>query len=79
VRLAQQFAMESDFVRADCVEATEFPELASKYCVYAVPKTVINQGAFIEGSLPEEFFLDEILKTLQPAEGEPGSLRLNGG
>ena len=39
---------------------------AGKYRVYAVPKTIVNEGAYIEGSLPEEFFLDEILKTLGP-------------
>ena len=58
--------MESDLITADCVEATEFPDLAGKYRVYAVPKTVINERRFVEGSLPEEFFLDEILKTLEP-------------
>jgi hypothetical protein len=73
VRLAYQFALESDFVRADGVEATEFPELASAYRVYAVPKTVVNGEAFIEGSLPEEFFLDEILKTLAPPKDEGSS------
>ena len=51
-------------MQADCIEATEFPDLASRYRVYAVPKTVINSLASIEGSLPEEFFLDEVLKAL---------------
>jgi len=70
VRLAHRFAIENSLIRADCIEATEFPELASKYRVYAVPKTVVNEAAFMEGALPEEFFLDGILKTLKPsAEG----------
>jgi predicted DsbA family dithiol-disulfide isomerase len=64
VRLAYQFALESDLVRADGIEATEFPDLADQYRVYAVPKTVINGRAFIEGSMPEEFFLEAILKAL---------------
>jgi hypothetical protein len=64
VRLAHRFALENDLVRADGIEAMEFPDLAGRYRVYAVPKTVINEGASIEGSLPEEFFLDEILKEL---------------
>jgi len=68
VRLAYQFAVESDLVRADGVEATEFPDLAGKYRVYAVPKTIINEGPCIEGALPEDFFLDEILKTVAPPE-----------
>jgi len=66
MRLACQFALESDLVRADGIEATEFPDLTAKYRVYAVPKTIINEGPYIEGSLPEEVFLDEILKTLIP-------------
>ncbi len=59
--------MENDLIQADAIEASEFPELAGKYRVYAVPKTVINETAFIEGALPEDFFLDGVLKTLEPA------------
>jgi len=69
VRLAYQFALESDLVRADGIEATEFADLASQYRVYSVPKTVINGEAYVEGALPEAFFLDAILKKLEPAEG----------
>ena len=64
MRLAYQFALESDLVRADGIEATEFPDLAGRYRVYAVPKTIINEGEYIEGSLPEEFFLEAILKAV---------------
>ncbi len=66
MRLAQRFAMENNLISADCIESTEFPDLAGKYRVYAVPKTVINGAASIEGALPEEFYLDGILKTLEP-------------
>ena len=69
--LACKFALENDLVRADAIEATEFPEWAGRYRVYAVPKTIVNEGAYIEGSLPEEFFLDEILKTLGPPASTP--------
>jgi hypothetical protein len=64
VRLAHRFALENDLVKADCIEATEFPELAGRYRVYAVPKTVINETQSVEGALPEEFFLEEILRRL---------------
>ena len=70
MRLAQRFAMENDLIRADCIESTEFPDLASQYRVYAVPKTVINDSAFVEGSLPEEFFLDQVLKAIEPPQKE---------
>jgi predicted DsbA family dithiol-disulfide isomerase len=66
VRLAHQVAMENDLVRADCIEATEFPDLAAQYRVYAVPRTVINGSHAIEGAVSEDFLLDTILKTLQP-------------
>ena len=68
MRLAYQFAMESDLVHADGIEATEFSDLASQYRVYAVPKTVINGGAYVEGSLPEGFFLDAILKAAESSQ-----------
>jgi len=63
--------MENDLITADCVEATEFPDLVGKYSVYAVPKTVINESTFIEGSMPEKFFLERILAAISPPQG-PG-------
>lgn len=69
MRLAHRFAMENDLITADCIESTEFPDLAGRYRVYAVPKTVINEAASIEGALPEAFFLDGILKAVVPAAG----------
>lgn len=72
MRLAHRFALESDLVKADCIEATEFPELAGKYLIHAVPKTVINETESLEGALPEEFFLDEILRRLEPRPGTAG-------
>ena len=72
MRLAYSFAMENDLITADAIEASEFPELSSQYRIYAVPRTIINRDAFIEGSLPEHFFLDSILKVIKPEtrEGE---------
>jgi glutaredoxin-like protein len=68
VRMAYQFALESDLVRADGIEATEFPDLAERFRVTAVPRIIINGEAHVEGTLPENFFLDAILKTLEPQE-----------
>ena len=72
MRLAHRFAMENDLITADCIESTEFPDLAGQYRVYAVPKTVINEQASIEGALPEKFFLDGILKAVEPAAQDGG-------
>jgi predicted DsbA family dithiol-disulfide isomerase len=66
VRLAHRFALENENVRADCIESTEFPDLAAKYRVYAVPRTLINESAAVEGAVPESFLLDAILKALPP-------------
>jgi thioredoxin family protein len=73
VRLAHHFALENSLIQADCVEATEFPDLAGRYRVFAVPKIVINEKASFEGALPEEFFVDEVLKAVAPS-GKPGEV-----
>jgi hypothetical protein len=65
VRLAYQFAIESDLVRAEGIEATEFPDLAERFRVFAVPRTIINDGDYVEGALGGGVFLDAILKTLE--------------
>lgn len=68
VRLSHQFALVSPFIRADMVESTEFPHLAQKYRVFSVPKTVINETKFIDGALPEETFLESVLKALETGD-----------
>ena len=60
--------MENQHITADCIEATEFPDLAAQYRVYAVPKTVINQTQTFDGSMPEGFLLDSIMAALQPSD-----------
>jgi predicted DsbA family dithiol-disulfide isomerase len=61
VRLAQQLALESDLITADLVEVTEFPHLAQRYQVRAVPRTVVNETASIEGALPESEFVKAVV------------------
>lgn len=63
-RLAHQFAMENEFIRADTVEAAEFPHLAHKYNVMGVPKTVINETVEFVGAVPEDTLLENLLKAL---------------
>jgi predicted DsbA family dithiol-disulfide isomerase len=58
--LAHKLAMESDLIRADMVEATEFPHLAMKYDVMGVPRTVINEDYHIEGAVPEPMLLAKL-------------------
>ncbi len=63
--LAHQMAMESPFVQAEMVEATEFPELSMQFNVSGVPQTTINSGAGrVVGAVPETHLLAEIQRTL---------------
>lgn len=61
VRLAHQLAVESDYVRADMVESVEFPQLAQRYSVMAVPKIVMNEKVEFVGALPEDHFVEHLL------------------
>ena len=61
MRLAQKMAIESQWVRADMVEATEFPHLTNKYQVMGVPMTVVNEKPAVEGALPEARFVEKVL------------------
>ena len=44
------------------MEAGEFPEIAERYNVYAVPKVVINDAIEFVGAQPEPQFLRYVLK-----------------
>lgn len=68
VRLAHQFAMESPRIRGEMVESTEFPHISNKYKVYGVPKTIVNETVQFEGAVPEEVFLENVLKAVNPTE-----------
>ena len=65
VVLAHKMAMESPMIQAEMVEATEFPELASRHGVSGVPQTTINDGkAHVVGAVPEGNLLAEIQRVL---------------
>jgi len=67
VVLAHQMAVASPMVRADMVEATEFPHLSVKYQVMGVPRTVINETIHIEGAAPEPMVLEKLQAALGSA------------
>lgn len=67
MRLAQHMAIASPRVTAECIEATEFPDLSQRYRVMAVPKIVVNDKLQFEGALPEKDFLGVVL---QAADGQ---------
>ncbi len=66
VLLAHQMAMENPvMIRAEGVEATEFPDLADQFNVRGVPQTVINAGrGMVVGAVPEANLIAEIQRAL---------------
>jgi alkyl hydroperoxide reductase subunit AhpF len=64
VLLAHQMAMENDLIRADMVEAIEFPHLSTKYEVRGVPRTVINETEHLEGAVPEQMVLAKLRQAI---------------
>lgn len=65
VRLAHRFAIENELIRADMIEAIEFPHLANKYYVHGVPRTVINDTVHQEGAAPEPLMLAKLLEAVK--------------
>ncbi len=66
VLLAHQMAMENpSMIRAEGIEATEFPDLANQFNVRGVPQTVINAGkGTVVGAVPEKNLLAEIMQAV---------------
>jgi len=48
-------------ITAYAVEATEFPDLARRYQVTGVPKTIVNEEVEILGALPQDAFVEQAL------------------
>lgn len=63
MRLAYRFAIASEKITADGVEVTGFPDLARRYRVSSVPKTMVGETAEFVGAQPEAVLLEHILKT----------------
>ena len=59
-------AFASPHITAYAIEATEFPDLARRYQVTGVPKTVINDEIDILGALPEDAFVQQALQQFVP-------------
>ena len=74
MRLAQHMAIASPRITAECIEATEFPELSQRYRVMAVPKIVINDAVQFEGAIPEKDFVGAVL---QAVDGQQSAQPMN--
>jgi glutaredoxin-like protein len=62
VRSAHRFALENPMISALMIETLEFPELAKKYNVVGVPRTVINDKVAFDGAPAEEVFAEKVLE-----------------
>ena len=67
MRLAYKFAIASDKITADGVEVTGFPDLARKYRVSSVPKTVVGDAGEFVGAQSEAALLEHIQKAAETA------------
>lgn len=65
-------AIASPRVRADIVDLTEFPDLAARYAVQGVPKTIINDRLYFEGALPEPEVVTAVLRAVETEAGKDG-------
>lgn len=74
VRMGHTLALASDRVTADMVMVTEFPHLAQRYSVMAVPKIVINETRTFDGGLPDELFVEQVVNAASGAEVPSGAL-----
>ena len=59
--VAHKLAIESNMIRADVIDASEFPTLAQKYTVIGVPKVVINEKVEFVGAFSEDLFAEHVL------------------
>ncbi len=64
--MAHKLAIENEHITADVVEVSEFIDMAQRYRVQGVPKTVVNDRIEIVGAVPEPRFIQEVLKALEP-------------
>jgi len=58
-------AFANPHITAYAVEATEFPDLARRYRVNGVPKTVVDGGqAEVEilGAIPQDDYIEQVLQ-----------------
>jgi len=62
VRSAHRFALENLKIRALMIETAEFPQLAKRYNVIGVPRTVINEDAGFDGAPAEKAFAERVLE-----------------
>jgi predicted DsbA family dithiol-disulfide isomerase len=66
-RLAYQVALESPRIRAEVIEANEFPELSQRHQVRTVPTTIIGDKTSFAGAVADNVLVDTIERVIRPA------------
>ena len=59
--LAHSMAVENASIRADVIEAEEFPDLSRRYNMRQVPLTIINEFTSVSGMTSENELLEKVL------------------
>jgi glutaredoxin-like protein len=76
--VAHKLAIESDMVKADVIESSEFSDLAMKYNVIGVPKIIINETVEFVGAFNEDLFAEHVLLgAFQPLPQLPAPEKIN--
>lgn len=74
-RAAFQMSIVNPRVKPEVIQADEFPTLAQRYDVKAVPLTVIEERIAVPGAAPERGLVDEVVKASQSAAAQPSEVR----
>ena len=64
-RAVYQLALANPKVHPEVIEVSEFPELAQRYGVRAVPLTIIADKVAIPGAVQEQVLVEQLLKAVQ--------------
>ncbi|MHA2209851.1 MAG: protein disulfide oxidoreductase [Candidatus Thorarchaeota archaeon] len=64
VRLANQAAIINPLIQSDMIESLEFQDLATKYEVFGVPKTIFNDTVTVEGLTPPVMFIEKLYEAI---------------
>lgn len=73
-RAVFQMAMITPRIKAEVIEANEFPELSQRYNVQAVPLTVIEDRVAIPGAVPEKALVEQVLKAAHSPAARPSEI-----
>lgn len=68
VVVAYEMAFASPLVTADAIESSEFPQLAIRYQIAGVPRTVINETTILEGAAPVPLVMEKIREAMGTKE-----------